>query len=271
MTVVESAATAPRPTPSPRRRGRSVEGKPRVAVAFTVLFFVVLYLPIVVVVAVQLQQQEVAVELRRVQHPVVRAVLRTTPRCSRSLRASPVHRVRRDDRVGRARHDARARASSGCAPGKARAVGVVALAPAGHARDRHRCRGAAVLHRPRRQAVADHRDHRGDHVLDRLRHRHRARPAGSMSRGGRGGRSRPGLHAVAVAAPGHPADDPRPALVGVGAAGVRPRLRRLRARVLHHRRRPAAAAGADLLRDPARRSRRPSTRSARSCWPCRCC
>ena len=55
-----------------------------------------------------------------------------------------------------------------------------------------------------------------------------------------------------AAAPGHPAD-PGPGPGRRRAAGLRAGLRRLRARLLHHRRRPAAAAGAGLLLDPVRR------------------
>ena len=122
-----------------------------------------------------------------------------------SLVASLVDRRGRGRRLAGARARCSRSAWSGSGRAAAGSIGAVTLLPLVTPEIVTGVAALLLLHRPRAQALADHRHPRRDHLLHRLRHRDRARPAGGDAPGGRGGRPRPRLHAVAGAAPGHPA------------------------------------------------------------------
>ena len=174
----------------------------RFAVAVTVLFFAWLYLPILAVVLFSFNAKKSLSVVLRLQHPLVRRLL-PRQRAARVARAPAcVIADRRGGRLAGARHHAGPR--PGADPVAPRPRGRRGdPAAAGHPRDRHRRRRAAALHRPRPEAVADHGRSLAEitfsiaYVTVIVRGR-----LGSMSPGGRGGRPRPRLHAVAGAAAG---------------------------------------------------------------------
>ncbi len=240
------------------------------AVAVTVVFFAWLYLPILAVALFSFNDEKSLSAFSGFSTRWYDDFFHNSALLE-SLVRQPADRHRRGARLARARHHAGPRPGADHGPGAAGAIGAVTLLPLVTPEI---VTGVAALllftgHRP--QAVADHGHPRGDHVLDRLRDGDRARAAGqhvaSRSR-------RP--PATSAARRGRRCGWSRcptlvPALLGVRAAGLRAGLRRLRARVLHHRRRPAAAAGADLLLDPVRRlaghqrGRHPDARWSRHC------
>ena len=220
------------------------------AVAVTVVFFAWLYLPILAVALFSFNDKKSLSAFSGFSTPLVRRPSSTTMPCS-TRSCQPRDRPGRDARLA----GARTMLALGLERVRSRRSRVGRRghpAPAGHPRDRHRGRRPAALHRawasscPPAPSMLAEITFSIAYVTVIVR----GRLAGLALEVEEAARDL-GCTPFAGAAPGHPA---RPSSQPSSPPGCsfRAGLRRLRARLLHHRRRPPAAARSDLLVDPVR-------------------
>ena len=260
---LRSAARAAREATRRERRAPKDFDRPRFLRVFTALFFVFMFAPIALVALFSFNSTPLAPELRGLQPPVVRALLRERVAARLAHRQHP-DRVRDDGGGHRARHDC---SRYGLVRARTRWAGsanVLMLIPLVTPEIVAGVSALLLFTQIGMQLslttiMLAHITFSISYVTVVVRAR-----LAALEPGGRAGGAGPRRHALQtlrlVTLP-----ELWPAILAAGPARVRAQLRRLRDLVLHHRRVAAAAAGADLLGDPLRRDARRSTRSARSC------
>ena len=216
-----------------------------------------LFVPILVVIVYSFNSSKLAAGVRRAQHPLVPRVLERP--ADQGLARRELRGRGRDDGRGDDPRDAARLRAGACARAHRRIGQHPHAAAADHARDRHGGRPAAAVRARRHDALAEDDHPRPHHVLDLVRHGDRARAPVAAQPRGRGGRDGSRRHRARCVAARHVAravSGDR----GLGAARIRPLLRRFRHVGVRLGRGHLAVARAHLLSAARRRLARDQRR-----------